>query len=490
MQPRRLKGEIVAGGKLKSVKAGLVVGAFAAIIGIFASAVPQLARLDAYWGLKWLQVGLRGARAAPTEVVIVALDKESASRLGQPAKPHRWDRTLHARLVDRLADSGARVIAFDVSFTTHRDDAGQDKAFAAAIRRAGNVLLVEQLTPQQGNGLFYQEKRNPPIPELASAAAGLAPMPLPKTRDRRVDQLWLFKASAGDAATLPALAFHQYVLQKTDSMARLLQAVDPVEATRLSKAPNHAAYLRQRLASEPELGERLIQHVQNNPESISDNAAHLVEKLIAMYSGASSRFLDFYGPPHTITTVPLYRVLQQESRTSFEFKDKAVFVGGSELLADQPDDFNTVFARSDGLDLAGVEIAATAFANLLEGRSVKPVPRSLATALFALWCFVFALVCMSLLRGTRLVVVAGLATLITLTLVAGTIFIAYQSFAHDGTWLPLIVPLFVQLPFVIVAALLWRYHTARKEQQIIRVALERILPPDIAALAIRGQDTT
>ncbi|GEM_PF-2910659 len=50
------------------------------------------------------------------------------------------------------------------------------------------------------------------------------------------------------------------------------------------------------------------------------------------------------------------------------------FVGFSEKFhqAEQTDSFDTVFSQADGLKLSGVEIAATMFANLLEGRSVTP----------------------------------------------------------------------------------------------------------------------
>jgi len=43
--------------------------------------------------------------------------------------------------------------------------------------------------------------------------------------------------------------------------------------------------------------------------------------------------------------------------------------GSSEILQqDQKDGFPTVYTQPDGLDLSGVEIAATAFANILENR--------------------------------------------------------------------------------------------------------------------------
>ena len=51
---------------------------------------------------------------------------------------------------------------------------------------------------------------------------------------------------------------------------------------------------------------------------------------------------------------------------------KAVFVGLSEgLLAERKDSFYTVYSQANGVFISGVEIAATAMADTVEG---KPVP--------------------------------------------------------------------------------------------------------------------
>ena len=94
--------------------------------------------------LHWL-FHLRGAVAAPPEVAIVAIDEESAWKLGLPTKPSEWPRSLHAQLIDRLARAGARLICFDLTFDTASAYPENDLEFAAAIRRAANVVLVASL---------------------------------------------------------------------------------------------------------------------------------------------------------------------------------------------------------------------------------------------------------------------------------------------------------------------------------------------------------
>jgi len=82
-----------------------------------------------------LMIRAQGQRSAPTEVVVVNLDKVSANRLGLPLELENWPRSVHAQLVDRLAGAGASVIAFDVYFKEARTRE-EDGALARAISRA------------------------------------------------------------------------------------------------------------------------------------------------------------------------------------------------------------------------------------------------------------------------------------------------------------------------------------------------------------------
>src|SRR5437879_2469093 len=50
-------------------------------------------------------------------VVIIYMDEASLRELDQ-ASDARWDRALHARLLERLTRDGARLVVFDVLFAT------------------------------------------------------------------------------------------------------------------------------------------------------------------------------------------------------------------------------------------------------------------------------------------------------------------------------------------------------------------------------------
>jgi adenylate cyclase len=154
-------------------------------------------------------------------VVVVTIDQESSARFGLPNNPRKWPRDLHGRLVDRLKQAGASVIAFDVMFQEPRDPAG-DKVFASALRRAGNVVLFEYLkkeilpTGSESGAELIIEQRIPPVTVLADAALAIAPFALPKV-PVKVSQVWLFKPEAGDAPTLPMVALGPHTNACTES---------------------------------------------------------------------------------------------------------------------------------------------------------------------------------------------------------------------------------------------------------------------------------
>jgi len=78
-------------------------------------------------------------------VVVVYLDLPSYLQEHQdPGKP--WDRALHARLLNRLTQAGARAVVFDILFTNPGPDPQADREFADAIRANGRVVLGTELS--------------------------------------------------------------------------------------------------------------------------------------------------------------------------------------------------------------------------------------------------------------------------------------------------------------------------------------------------------
>ncbi len=106
------------------------------------------------------------------EAVMVYLDEDSYHNLGQPLNAP-WDRSLHARLIDRLTAAGARAIVFDVVFTDPRpDNRAGDERLAAALKASGRVILAADNVVVDLMG--SQAKRiDPPFELLRTNAADI-----------------------------------------------------------------------------------------------------------------------------------------------------------------------------------------------------------------------------------------------------------------------------------------------------------------------------
>jgi CHASE2 domain-containing sensor protein len=120
------------------------------------------------WSYDLLYAFPRGP--TPDEVLLVYQDDESHRLLGQPwLQP--WDRGLHARLVDRLARMGARVVAFDILFDLpHSGDPPGDGPFLEAVRNHGRVVVAGVVEPIILDGQAVGYRPTPPFDGLRQVA--------------------------------------------------------------------------------------------------------------------------------------------------------------------------------------------------------------------------------------------------------------------------------------------------------------------------------
>jgi adenylate cyclase len=434
---------------------------------------------------------LRGQRPVPPDVVIVSLDQESVEKLGLPSNPVKWPRTLYARLTEGLVNSGAAVIVYDIYFgePTSEDD---DRRLAHAFSSAGNVLLCEHLRreviPVSGvnsaSGTLHVERIVPPTRSIADAAAALAPYPLPKV-PMVVRQTWRFKTEAGCTPTLPFLAFQLFCLDVYKDFIRLLESVSPqhsgmvpcdAETTRAGRSTGRlAAALRTLFEGNSWIADEMSRRLLGR-SGYAENIekTRRLHALIKAYTEPDSVFLNFYGPPGTITTIPFHRVLNAQSggKDFPDFKGKVVFVGLSELLSpENRDGFHTVFSKADGVDLSGVEIAATAFANLIENMPVRPAPPAIFLGIILVCGLLLGFACCFLTP------VPALAGMVVSILIYG--FTANALFTETGLWLPLAIPCAVQAPLALCGGFLRHHAGTQKERVQIRKAFGFFLPDGV-----------
>lgn len=462
-RPRRLRAAVIA---------GVSLGLGGAALGLS----PWGQALEQDLGLAALFT-LRGPTPPPSEVVIVAIDRDSAARLNLPNEPRRWQRTLHADLVDRLAAAGAAVIVFDMFFGEARDPA-VDARFGAALRRAGNVALFAYLkketVPLPGGAEAVVERIVPPVAPLARSAGALAPFPLPKV-PVRVNQFWTYKTSAGEAATLPVCALHLYTMPfQTELGAAATHAgAPPVPQV---AAARDIGPLAQQLRATFGRDTAALGAMRTALAATADERGRRLTALLDTITGPEQRYLNYYGPARTLTTISYHTALTQPLPS---LKGKAVFVGFAERYQpEQKDYFYTVYSQPDGVDLSGVEILATAFANLLHGTDVRPLSLGWRAGVLAVWGLAIGFMATAL--GTR-------ATLGASVLAIGALLaLAQTQFALYARWFPLIVPLLLQWPAALMTGILVRHAEARRERRVIRRAFGYYLPDDAVDRLARG----
>jgi len=475
----------------------LPIGLVTAVFGVALAVTPVGIEFEENVALPWL-FKIRGAVEPPAEVVIVAIDGTTGRKLGLPNLPRNWPRSIHGQLVETLAKQGASVIVLDLDFS-QPSSGGNDAALSRAVADADRVVLYEMLVGKKQpleradgtvGGWTWVEQKFPPVPELAAAAKALGSFPLPKLGEAAT-RFWTFKSSTGDAPTIPSIALQLHALPIHDRWLEVLERAGGSGLDPMAMAPRYdpeaggvvrlMASYRDIFGKNPDLGAEVQKVVVTSLKDDFSSKDHLLANALSdLYRGPDVRYLNFYGPPGTIKAIPYHTLIQQDGATArnrnLDLTGKVVFVGYADLYdPGQPDRFYTVFSRSDGVDLSGVEIMATAFANLLTGRTLRPSDPMLAAGILFGLGLAIGLV---LYLFPALVAVPGALAL------AGAYAVGAQwAFAQANLWLPLAIPILVQLPLALLIGLMAQYLLERHRKRGISRAMAYYLPSDVVRRA-------
>ena len=240
-------------------------------------------------------------------IVIVAIDDRTMEETGRLSS---WPRSYHARLIDNLASAGARVIVFDVLFA---EPAMGDEELAAAIKRAGNVVLASAAP----DGTVVR-----PLEQLREGARAIGNAGVVPDGDGIVRRLPLVVRDAGELE--PALS-----LAAVAGYLRRPQAIEAVEDGRL--------YLAGR----------------SIPLEDADN-------MLINFAG------DSFSSPE-FPAVSCFDVLENDFAVDI-FKDKIAVVGATAVgLGD-------TFWTPMGRMVSGVELHANAMNTILTASFLAPAP--------------------------------------------------------------------------------------------------------------------
>lgn len=297
---------------------------------------------------------MRGAVNPPDGVVVVAVDEQSIRRFGR----FPWSRALMARALDEITEAKPKAIAISLLFSDPTTEA-DDTALAAAIQRAGKVVVAAQLieTP------LRRAEWLRPLPAIEQAAAGLG---------------------HGNVLTDFDGVARALTLRETDDEANVLWAL-AVQTVRVGDGVD-ASQVRD-LPDAVKLGARNIPITVDSPTatlaSTSRNAG--------METFRASRLtIDYRGPSGTFANQTFSIADVLDGRIGAEnFRGKYVLVGVT--VAAMGDRVASPFARfasndgrQNGVLMPGVEVLANAVATILDSRFYRETPDWLAAMMVAL----------------------------------------------------------------------------------------------------------
>ncbi len=250
-------------------------------------------------------------RPARDDIVIIGIDDESLSRVGR----WPWSRAVHATLLDRVTEAGARGVLMDLIFSKPEgDDARADAALARSLAANGRTVLAVALESTAERQLV--EAR--PLPALKEAAAAVGHIDAELDPDGMARSVYLW-------AGLGTPRYPQLALG-------LLQIGDPAAAARYSRQ-------------------------SATPPDPADAAAWLREQWLR---------IPFAGPPGTYAHLSYADVLSGRTPKA-ALAGKYVLIGATAIgLGDAYPTPVSGFGRT----MPGVELHANILQSLIEGRAI------------------------------------------------------------------------------------------------------------------------
>lgn len=381
---------------------------------------------------------MRAGRGPSGKVVIVGVDNDSLMCVGQ----WPWPRSYHAALLDFLRQAGAKLVGFDMVFDLPSNAQGpteDDRDFAEAIKRAGNVVLAcEVIGEQQRRGQVRVDATRVLMPHemFAGVAAGVGAAVIPEDEDGVVRRVKLIYRCPGveEGQGMPFLAVVVAAL---------------AEGKRISEYA--AAWAQASCRGHPWMGTRAEE---------DEGADFLID------------YRD--SPPAAFEYVPYHAVLDGTAALE-QFRGKIVLVGmasgfepdlklhpmGSRASPDEP----LWWMRSK---MPGVEVVANVVDMLLERRKIVPAP------LWAIWMLpvVWAALVWFLVDALRLR--AGFLAALAATGTHWTV--ACYGMLASSVWIPVVsIGVSVAGAYLVAATSLW-FLEERRAQWLTEAWGTRVSP--------------
>lgn len=306
--------------KNKKKKSQLILGILISLFIIILFKFNLFSYLDAK--VQDFFFNIRPPLSCNEQIVIVSIDDPSLKALGK----FPWKTSVHAKLVDILANQKPKVICFDILFDKPDENPNNDKLFAQSIKKAGNVFLAMGFTAQERPSSYF--KKEPTV------ALNITQAQFP---------ISILERSARGCGFTNIFPSH-------DAINRKIHLIFPFgDKFYLSFATLIAADLLK---------------IKPQDISFSDPYLKLGDKLDIFLDQDKQAIINYYGKPGTFHYIPYIEVLNKNMPADY-FKDKIVLIGG--VVSGLWDLWPTPISHA----MPGVEIQTTVLNNLLDNKFLK-----------------------------------------------------------------------------------------------------------------------
>jgi adenylate cyclase len=318
-----------------------------------------------------------------------------------------WPRALHAQLLDALRALGAARVVYDILFLDPGSDPAVDADLARAIGSVPTVLGAEISVRQ-----------------LSSGGGGVF------TVEELLEPAPLFRKAAQQIG-LVALP---------EERGRVRHFL----TERTSQSGEH-----------PSLAEAAIERDSGREREIPN----------------TRDLLNFYGPGRTVPTLSYHEVLDLSEELRVPINGKTVFVGLSLRSSTGPAQQDLVVSPFPGARMFGVEVHATAAANLFEQSWIRRAPRWVESMIVGAFC--------ASTVGFMIFLEPLLAIAIGSLLLASVVGASFAGFSY-GWFFGVSGLVLMCWPVITVCLLGSRYLRLRQSERAFRSAFELYVSPAMA----------
>ncbi len=351
------------------------------------------------------------------EAVVVYMDDESHEKLNQ-SYIEPWDRALHAKLINRMKEYGAKAVVFDIVFSDPLLSRPEvDQQMSKAISENGTVILGADYVPT-ARGQTAARQVNPPLDLFMEGAANIGNVELFTDDDFIVRGL--------------------FTGERDDFVSSLCWATAELVGAKATQ-------------------------IEKEEEKFQE------------------RWINYYGPPRYLPEISYHKAVSDDPGVRADssiFKDKVVFVGAhiiTYLQGQRKDEYRSPLSYwvsdrgTKDKFMPGVEIQTTTFLNLLRGDWLSRLPRKQETVLLMVFGLIFGFG-ITQFRPFY-------ATLISLITVLAIVGVAYWAFESKLVWFPWAIPVMAQVPVALGWSVLFNSINLYVSKRLMEQSLSMYVSP-------------